>query len=237
MPDRKSAKEKALARVAARKKSSTGRKMMRRKFKNPTVRPGMQFGDLEILQRVPTPSGSSGGQRWRVECSCGTRLTIPQFYLVRKEHPKTHCGCGKREAIGYTRERSIFYMMHRRCYNPTHVAYPHYGGANPPIGVGDSWNKDKIGNEQAWENFIRDMGPAPTKGHTLDRINPYKGYGWQPGPDGVTPTLNCRWATATEQMNNLKRHWKKPEEIEARSKTESFKDAGGTDEDEDDVEE
>jgi hypothetical protein len=103
-------------------------------------------------------------------------------------------------------------MMHRRCYNETHVAYPHYGGANPPIGVCDSWNKDVVGNEAAWESFIKDMGPAPSKKHTLDRINPYRGYGWQPHESGEI-RLNCRWATATEQMNNLKRHWKKPETL------------------------
>lgn len=207
-----------------------GRKTMSRKFKNPTVRPGMQFGDLEILKRIPTPSGSSGGQRWRAVCSCGKHLTIPQFYLIRKEFPKTHCGCGKRRAQAFGRERGIFYMMHRRCYNDTHVAYPHYGGANPPIGVCNPWNKDKIGNEQAWENFIKDMGPAPSKGHTLDRINPYKGYGWQPKDDG-TIALNCRWATATEQMSNLKRHWKKPEEIAAIAKVAGFDDVGGADDD------
>jgi len=124
-------------------------------------------------------------------------------------------------------------MMHRRCYNATHVAYPHYGGATPPIGVCDSWNKDVVGNEAAWEAFIKDMGPAPSKKHTLDRINPYKGYGWQMADDGVTLRLNCRWATASEQMNNLKRHWKKPETLEAAIKTEEslLEEVGDTDDD------
>ena len=177
----------------------------------------MQFGDLEVLRRVATKSGSSGGQRYLVRCACGVQLTLPQFYLVRPEFPKRHCGCQtRRKGPPLTRERGIFYMMHRRCYNETHVAYPHYGGANPPIGVCDSWNKDVVGNERAWENFIKDMGPAPSKKHTLDRINPYKGYGWQPSDaDPTVMKLNCRWATATEQMNNLKRHWKRPETLEA----------------------
>jgi len=229
---RERAKKRAAGRKAAVSKQGHRRKMMHRRFKNPTVRIGMQFGDLEILGRVPTPSGSSGGQRWRVACSCGKRLTVPQFYLVRKEFPKTHCGCQKRQAQPYTRERGIFYMMHRRCYNPDHIAYPHYGGANPPIGVCDPWNKDIVGNETAWENFIRDMGPAPSKKHTLDRINPYKGYGWQPDADGNL-VLNCRWATATEQMNNLKRHWKNPHEVEKRAQEEKFSDVAGEEEDDD----
>jgi hypothetical protein len=92
------------------------------------------------------------------------------------------------------------------------VAYPHYGGANPPIGVCDPWNKDKVGNEVAFANFMKDMGPAPSKKHTLDRIDPYLGYGWQVSPTTGQTYLNCRWATGTEQMNNLKRHWLHPDE-------------------------
>jgi hypothetical protein len=196
--------------------------LMTRRKKNNPIRPAMQLGDLYILQRVATKKGSSGGQRWLCECSCGKRITTPQWYLIRKEFPKRHCGC-KIAARGTsnTRERGIFYMMHRRCYNDTHVAYKHYGGANPPIGVCDSWNKDIVG-EAAWENFMKDMGPAPSKGHTLDRIDPYKGYGWQPKDETGEPYLNCRWATATEQMNNLKKHWLSPEERKAKLEAEKF---------------
>ena len=208
---------------------------MMTRIKKGRVRAGMQFGDLEVLKRAPTRSGSSGGQKWICRCSCNSRITVPQFYLVRPEYPKTHCGCkmAARRLKTFTRERGIFYMMHRRCYNESHVAYPHYGGANPPIGVCDSWNKDIVGNETAWENFIKDMGPAPSKKHTLDRINPHRGYGWQPHESGEI-RLNCRWATASEQMNNLKRHWAKPEDVAAAAKREAFSDVGGGDDDEDD---
>lgn len=199
--------------------------LITRRRKNNSIRPGMQLGDLHVLQRVSTLKGSSGGQRWSCECSCGKRIVTPQWYLVRKEFPKRHCGC-RIQARGKsdTRERGIFYMMHRRCYNDTHVAYKHYGGANPPIGVCDPWNKDKVGNETAWANFIGDMGPAPTKGHTLDRIDPFKGYGWQPKdpPNSHELYLNCRWATATEQMNNLKKHWLSPAQRAEKMAAEKF---------------
>ncbi len=203
---------------------SNASNLITRRRKNSSVRPGMQLGDLYIHQRVSTKKGSSGGQKWMAECSCGKRITIPQWYLVRKEFPKRHCGCQiKARGTSNTRERGIFYMMHRRCYNDTHVAYKHYGGATPPIGVCDPWNKDKVGNEDAWANFIKDMGPAPTKGHTLDRIDPYKGYGWQPRDDDPSKLyLNCRWATATEQMNNLKKHWLSPEQRAEKLAAEAF---------------
>ena len=212
--------------TASKARQNKGKnKMIHRRRKKPSIRPNMQLGDLYILQRVATPSGSSGGQKWRCECSCGTRLTIPQWYLVRKEWPKRNCGCiAKNREPSYVRERGIFYMMHRRCYNSTHVAYKHYGGATPPIGVCDAWNKDVVAKEVAWANFIKDMGPAPSRGHTLDRIDPYKGYGWQKKDGSDELYLNCRWATATEQMNNLKRHWLHPDEraLIAQQAIESF---------------
>lgn len=44
-----------------------------------------------------------------------------------------------------------------------------------------------------FENFIKDMGPRPSKKHTLDRW-PKPLLGYKPG--------NCRWATAEEQAAN-----------------------------------
>lgn len=202
---------------------SNASNIITRRRKNPTIRSGMQLGHLYVIQRVNTKKGSSGGQKWRCECSCGKAITIPQWYLVRKEFPKRHCGCQiKGRAQHNNRERGIFYMMHRRCYNPTHIAYKHYGGAERPITVCDSWNKDIVGNEVAWENFIKDMGPAPSKGHTLDRIDPYNGYGWHPDLVTGEMKLNCRWATGSEQMNNLKKHWLTPEERMAKIEAEKF---------------
>lgn len=198
-------------------------KLISRRRKNSSVRPSMQLGDLFVMQRVATKKGSSGGQKWLCECSCKKRIVVPQWYLVRKEFPKRHCGClVKARSTSNTRERGIFYMMHRRCYNDTHVAYKHYGGAERPVRVCDPWNKDVVGNEDAWANFMEDMGPAPTKGHTLDRIDPYNGYGWWPDLTTGEMKLNCRWATATEQMNNLKRHWLSPEERQAKIEAEKF---------------
>jgi hypothetical protein len=86
-------------------------------------------------------------------------------------------------------------MMHRRCYNNTHVAYANYGGSG--ITVCERWH-----GEQGWHNFIADVGPAPSVKHSLDRKDPYGNY----------EKDNVRWATAKEQANNQKRHWLKPED-------------------------
>jgi hypothetical protein len=72
--------------------------------------------------------------------------------------------------------------MLQRCTNPNATKYPQYGAKG--ITVCDQW--------RSFDQFLADMGERPL-GMTLDRIDGAKGY----SPD------NCRWATPSEQMDNV----------------------------------
>ena len=77
---------------------------------------------------------------------------------------------------------NIWAHMRQRCYNPKTQNYYLYGGRG--ITVCEHWRSAKA--------FIEDMGPRPSKKHTLDRID---------GEGHYTPE-NCRWADGETQGNN-----------------------------------
>jgi hypothetical protein len=162
------------------------------------VYPGARFGYLTVIQRVSVKGAQNS--RWRVECDCGKRESVPAFYLLRPKWPKRSCGCiTYADANPFPRERGIWWMMMRRCYHPDHVGYPYYGAKG--VIVCPEWHRD---NPQGWANFIAFMGPAPSKDHTLDRVDPRGNY--QPyQADGKTRQV--RWATSEEQGRNKRSDW------------------------------
>ena len=87
------------------------------------------------------------------------------------------CLKGKR-----TKEWRTWNAMIRRCKYPSMQDYPRYGGKG--IKVCKKWLK--------FENFLKDIGRAPSPKHSLDRIDNNKNY----------IPKNCRWATPSEQMLN-----------------------------------
>lgn len=97
--------------------------------------------------------------------------------------PRVTHGFGARGA-----KRSPEYIawdcMKQRCYNPNNVAFSYYGGRG--IKVCAAWLK--------FAGFIKDMGPMPAKGYTVERDDADLDY----GPD------NCRWLTKKEQRATVR---------------------------------
>jgi hypothetical protein len=162
------------------------------------LKAGQTIGHFKLIMKTRKGTGPYMiRKRWRVECSCGKRLTVPEQYLIRSNHPKTHCGC-QQKTIKTTQnnEFRIWLMMHQRCYNTSHVAYKHYGGRG--IGICPEWHYDSP-DGKGFERFFNFVGPRPSMGHSIDRVDNDLGY--QPfQADGTTRQV--RWATASEQRLN-----------------------------------
>jgi hypothetical protein len=156
---------------------------------------GFKCGHLTVIQKVrdATSGAINTRKRVRVECVCGKRETIPTYYLTRKE-PKTHCGC-KTATYESTHkpEFNSWWAMKWRCLDTKHPSYKEYGGRG--IKICDRWLHPTDG----FRNFVQDMGPRPSKQHTLDRIN----------PDGNYEPNNTRWATWDVQNRNKRKFQKK----------------------------
>lgn len=128
--------------------------------------------------------GKHGHRHYLCLCDCGKEKVIARTSILNNSSKS--CGClndekRKKHGGSYDNAYWSWKAMLRRCENPDHDSYKHYGGAG--ITVCDRWKK--------YENFLQDMGERE-KGVSIDRIN----------PDGNYTPENCRWATPEEQSNN-----------------------------------
>lgn len=193
---------------------------------------GRRFGFLTALE--PTRKALSSGRlmpSWRLRCDCGKEVTAMTVNLVKGKHKS--CGCKSRDlqletyfvrhprklkarpeklrrtSVTKLPEYRIYRQMLDRCYLVTAPNYQYYGAKG--VSVCDRWRFGE-GDKTGFFCFYDDMGERPD-GLTLDRINPFEGY----GPD------NCEWATWGHQAKNKREHHMSDAERSELSKRRSIK--------------
>ncbi len=151
---------------------------------------GKIFHDWKVLSYVGRKN--SGRPLWECKCICGIKKEVIADNLVRGL--SKGCGCTKSDKLreskithgmSDTDEYNIWLGIKNRCTLPTCSSYNKYGGAG--VTLCNRWLT-------SFENFYIDMGRRPSKKHTVERIDCYKGY----SPD------NCVWVHQKLQSRNKK---------------------------------
>jgi len=158
-------------------------------MRDQTWRVGQQHGDWTIIEVFSLAKRTC----CMATCVCGAMHKRHLSSIV--SGASKSCGCKIRKKLPILTTKhgmrsSAEYLswlgMKSRCLNKNASNYKYYGALG--VQVCDRWR-------ESFASFFEDMGPKPSKQHTIDRINPFGDY--EPS--------NCRWATKVEQSQNQRR--------------------------------
>ena len=152
---------------------------------------GYFYGLWTIVREIPARRDEKVA--WLCRCVCGTvRVVCGQS--LRSGQSKS-CGCLRSEVHrgiktkhgkSGTAEYRAWCGMRDRCYNSNLPNHFNYGGRG--ISVCARWRK-------SFEAFFADVGPRPSRRHSLERRN----------TNGNYEPKNCCWATRSRQNANTRR--------------------------------
>ncbi len=155
---------------------------------------GQRFTRLLVVAEAHTVVyGKNPHKHYLCQCDCGNKVVAHPSNLHRGATKS--CGCWKRESAGAqtrkhgmsrSNEYAIWSGIIQRCTNPDFKNFRLWGGRG--ITISEEWRND-------FAAFYADMGPRPSKKHSIDRINNNDHY----------CKANCRWATYLQQSNNCSR--------------------------------
>ena len=153
---------------------------------------GDVFGELTAVRYDSASESRSGKSSWVCVCTCGNNHVTDAPRLIKgiskmcRPCSDVMSGITRRNEFSsrtHKKEYNAWSMMKNRCNNEEYYLFHRYGGRG--IKVCNDW-------ANSFEVFVKDMGRAPSKEHSLDRVDNDKGY--EKG--------NCRWATGFIQQNN-----------------------------------
>lgn len=147
---------------------------------------GHRYGRLTVLRLFGQKVINGDTRRlWLCRCECGKELKITTSRLRAETRACVNCSHRKHghSAGGkVSPEYKVWQGMWQRCTNPHSTRWRLYG-----------WRGIRVCNRwRSFENFFTDMGPRPSARHSIDRINPWKGY---------RPS-NCKWSDPIQQRHS-----------------------------------
>jgi len=148
------------------------------------INKGDKFNRLTVIKEVERQIQK---RCFNFKCDCGVEKIIKLANVLNGTTKS--CGCYNADRIRNgnpnrkTREYGIWGGIKTRCYNKNHKDYIWYGKRG--IEMSEEW-------KNSFDKFYEDMGFAPSKNHSIDRIDSDMGY----------CKGNCKWSTPKEQCNN-----------------------------------